>query len=1023
MTAFDRETIERALPAWIEGRPWSHGARVKETKLRALVPIPGVEHARVAVVEDDQQRTFAIPIAVAKTGDAIEGDLVDALTLPEVAEALVTSVRQSGDVEDANCTLRFHPRNARADRWVAKVIHVLEGGESPELEIVRFLNAAGYRYVAPLAGWSDVVQGPTASTFAVIEGFVPRKGTARDNLRDALNRWFDEVLQMGDVDPPKLSANDILSRALFPLSDDVTVAVGDYIRTAALLGARTGEMHKLLARTDVEAFVPEPLNLAARDQIVRDVTNAVGDIFVLLDVRAAALPPKLQAEVKALKAKRATIEKRVHNLLAAPEGAVRLRIHGDLRLERVLYTGDDFIIDGFEGDRTRPLDERKAKRSPIEDVATMLRSIHRAVTQILAERPEAQRAKLAPWASVFHRAASASFLGGWLRSASESTVLPAAPVATRALLDAFLIRACVRELDTEDERLLEVGLEGLREVLENEKKPGQIRTSRSFSPFSTSMRAVKVEPARLEPNDAAIVAFKKGTATHAQRILGAHHRSDGYTDVAVWAPNAIQVAIVGDFNDWSGDAGLLTKLGETGIYAGRVRGARAGQRYMFRIPGIENTPPKDKADPYAQALESGGKHASVIARGEYAWGDVKWMQARRQHKSQDRPMAILEIEVDAGYRDIAPSLAARAKSLGFTHVELHFPRDGFFAPAAHFGTTEDLMFLVDTLHQDGIGVFFSWSPAEFVPDDWGLSEYDGMPTYEADDSTRAVHPVSGQGLFDLAKPEVQSFLLSSALFWVEELHADGLRIDGLATAVYLDDRRAPGTWSPNANGGRENLEGMAFVQRLVRTLKATHADVQIFSDDSITRSADIATLGFDRRCDATWIDDLRFHLSLDAKARVHHDLPALPAGGGTIVPIDGAAAARTLDVASRKLFLALAWAIPGKKLLLMSEDGAMAPTIADLNRVYAQTAGLQNDDISPVDPEENASGLIAFRRGDVLVVANMSDEPIRDAAALAGSWRVLLDTGRETDEGDGTSPVENPEIPARSALFLRKMGS
>jgi 1,4-alpha-glucan branching enzyme len=387
------------------------------------------------------------------------------------------------------------------------------------------------------------------------------------------------------------------------------------------------------------------------------------------------------------------------------------------------------------------------------------------------------------------------------------------------------------------------------------------------------------------------------------------------------------------------------------------------------------------------------------------------MQARRAGAREDRPISVLEVEVDAGYRDIALSLAARAKSLGFTHVELHFPRDAFFAPAVHFGATEDLMFLVDTLHQDGIGVFFAWSPAEFPPDPHGLSEWDGMPTFEADDSTRQIHPVSGQGLFDLSKPAVQSLLLSSALFWVEELHADGLRVDHLATAVYLDDRRAPGTWSPNAKGGRENLDGFAFVQRLVKTLKSKHPEVHVIADDSITKSADVAELGFERRCDATWVDDLRFHLGLDPRARAHHDLPELPTASDVFVAIDGAAAAGSLDPAARKLFLAIAWALPGKKLVLMSDDGAMEPTIADLNRAYSQTPGLRAAALSPV---ECGADLLAFKRGEVLVVANLSHEPRKDAV-LAGTWKVLLDTGRETDESD---VLESPELPPRSALFL-----
>jgi 1,4-alpha-glucan branching enzyme len=321
------------------------------------------------------------------------------------------------------------------------------------------------------------------------------------------------------------------------------------------------------------------------------------------------------------------------------------------------------------------------------------------------------------------------------------------------------------------------------------------------------------------------------------------------------------------------------------------------------------------------------------------------------------------------------------------------------------------MFLVDTLHQDGIGVFFAWSPAEFAPDPHGLSEWDGMPTFEADDSTRQIHPVSGQGLFDLGKPAVQSLLLSSALFWVEELHADGLRIDNLATAVYLDDRRAPGTWSPNAKGGRENFEGFAFVQRLVKMLKSKHPEVHVIADDSITKTADVHELGFERRCDATWVDDLRFHLGLDSRARRHHDLPELPTASDVFVAIDGAAAAAALDPAARKLFLAIAWALPGKKLLLMSDDGAMEPTIADLNRAYAQTPGLHGAALSPL---ECGPDLLAFERGEVRVVANLSHEARKDRV-LDGKWKVLLDTGRETDESE---VLDSPELPPRSALFL-----
>ena len=279
---------------------------------------------------------------------------------------------------------------------------------------------------------------------------MPRKGTALDNLREELHRWFDEVLQMGDIDPPKLAANDILSRALFPLSDDVNVAVGDYIRTAALLGARVGEMHKLLARTDVEAFAPAPLDLAARDKIVREVLNAVGDVFALLDVRAPAQREKVQTAIAAMRAKKPIIEKRVQNLLAAPEGAVRIRIHGDYHLGQTLHTaanGGDFVLLDFEGEPARTLVERRQKQSPLKDVAGMIRSFSYAAFSALdalqGAKPDGA------WALAWQNAASAAFLKRYRETlAVNPALLPPQETADK-LLNGYLLEKALYELTYE----------------------------------------------------------------------------------------------------------------------------------------------------------------------------------------------------------------------------------------------------------------------------------------------------------------------------------------------------------------------------------------------------------------------------------------------------------------------------------------------------------------------------------------------------------------------------------------------
>lgn len=1160
--------LEQALPSYVERQSWyrTRSSRVERARWAAAFPLPGHEATRLVLAEvtldDGSSDTYVVPLALAAPGasdrepeavllaigDGGSGGLVvDAFTVDGASEALLEAILVGGTSESSGHVLRFHAArriesagDARArsavllrdrleprplpfssrvstvtdstiafgERYFAKIIHKLDTGESPELEIGRFLAAGGYRYSPPLAGWIDLQRGKAdeategAATVAVLYDFVPGRTNAWAHLLETLDGWLSEIGQMGDASPPKLPPNDLLTRALFPLPEDVMVAVGDYPRSAALLGVRIGEMHKLLSRTHIEAFAPEPLDTPARERIAGEIRRSLNRTLNELDVRSGALPDAARDLYALVRSKLPSIERRLVNAARAPEGGIRTRIHGDLHLGQILFTGDDFVLLDFQGDPARPLAERKAKRSPLVDVAGMLRSFHYAAVHGLRARPVSEQKALAPWVGLWYRAVTASFLGGWLRAVSESTVLPSAPAITRALLDLFLLERCGHELAYELQHrpgYVDVPLEGLKDILETERKPGQMRTSRSFTPFVPNVEAAMVEPALIDLASPAVQAFKEGTATHAHQLLGARLLEDGSgARFAVWAPNAMHVAVVGEFNDWSTEAGLLPSLGDSGIFAGIVRGATLGQRYQLRIVGPEGGPPLEKADPFAHAAEPRAPFASIIGTAPHAWGDDEWMARRRAHPGLDRPVSIYEVHLGSWrgdrktYREIAAPLAEHAKSLGFTHVELmplldHPHGDawssgatGFFTPSSRYGSTSDLEYLVDTLHQAGLGVIFGWSP-QLARAPHGLMMFDGSPTFEPDDPTRASHPTLGTGLFDFARPEVRSFLLSSATYWIEELHADGLRFDDLASVLYRDHRRAPGTWSPNVEGGRENLEGVAFVRQLTDTLKLLFPDVLLVADGSaawagITQPASAGGLGFDLRWDTSFFADAQLHLELDPAARGEQEellmlhasrdanqdvvvaLSHVDQDRGALLEQMGSAPARQL--ANLRLLYALAWAQRGKKLLFMgnelagrtawiperaldwsgANDGIMR-MLVDLNRLYRERPALHSGDATPAALEwlptaGQSKDVIAFLRrsgspDDVLVVACNFDPAAavecRLAVPFPGTYREVFHSDAAAYGGNVASTTtitpSTPEAPGTLSLTLRPLSA
>jgi 1,4-alpha-glucan branching enzyme len=396
--------------------------------------------------------------------------------------------------------------------------------------------------------------------------------------------------------------------------------------------------------------------------------------------------------------------------------------------------------------------------------------------------------------------------------------------------------------------------------------------------------------------------FNEGTHARLYRKLGAHpvRTPDGTgTAFAVWAPGAERVSVVGDFNGWDPDRDPLSPRGSSGIWEGWLPGVGKGTLYKFHVAPRSTGAGIAKADPMALFAEVPPRTASVVWDLDHAWGDGEWMAHRAGSNSLAAPISIYEVHLGSwmrgegdrvlGYREIAPRLADHVSDLGFTHVELMpvmehpfygswgYQGTGYFAPTSRYGTPQDLMDLVDHLHRRGIGVIFDWVPSHFATDEHGLGRFDGSHLYEHADPRQGFHPDWGSYVFNHGRNEVRSFLISSAMYWLDEFHADGLRVDAVASMLYLDYSREAGEWIPNELGGRENLDAIAFLRQLNAAAYAEHPDVQTYAEEStdwprVSRPVELGGLGFGLKWDMGWMHDtLRFFAEDPVHRRYHHD--------------------------------------------------------------------------------------------------------------------------------------------------------
>ncbi len=582
--------------------------------------------------------------------------------------------------------------------------------------------------------------------------------------------------------------------------------------------------------------------------------------------------------------------------------------------------------------------------------------------------------------------------------------------------------------------------------------------------------------------------LNEGTHRRLVSRLGAHPARDrnapdrGGTSFAVWAPGAGRVSVVGDFNAWDPGAHPLESRGASGVWEGRVEGARVGQVYKFAVTSADGRL-LYKADPFALATEVPPRTGSVVWELDHEWGDGAWMRDRGAKAALDAPLSIYEVHLGSWRRDpsspdrllsygeIAPVLAAHVAEMGFSHVELlpvmehpfygswGYQITGYFAPTARYGTPDDFMAFVDTLHQAGIGVILDWAPSHFPTDEFALGDFDGTHLYEHADPRLGIHPDWDSYIFNYGRHEVRSFLLSSAEHWLSTYHADGLRVDAVASMLYLDYSRRAGEWIPNREGGRENLDAISLLKQMNIAVYHDHPDVQTLAEEStawpgVSRPTEAGGLGFGYKWDMGWMHDTLAYLERDpVHRRFHHDQLTfrglyaftenyvLPLSHDEVVHGKGSLLARMpgddwQKFAGLRLLLGYQWSLPGKKLLFMggefgqwaewSHEGSLdwhllddpmhagvARWTADLNRLYRNEPALHELDADPGGFEwveaDAASSTLAFLRrsrdgGAVLVACNFT--PVSRPHTLLGVpdpgyWRELLNSDAEPYGGSG----------------------
>ncbi len=589
------------------------------------------------------------------------------------------------------------------------------------------------------------------------------------------------------------------------------------------------------------------------------------------------------------------------------------------------------------------------------------------------------------------------------------------------------------------------------------------------------------DPYRFAPSIGEIDLYLFGEGRHEKLwdAMGAHwgpHEGVAGTSFTVWAPHARAARVVGDFNDWDGAGSAMRRLDDNGVWELFLPGVEAGSAYKFELL----TAAGDwvlRADPMARHAEVPPATASRVARSEYEWADSNWLKDRARRDPLAAPMSVFEVHAGSwrpglGYRELATELVDYVADLGYTHVEFMplsehpfggswgYQVTGYFAPTSRFGDPDDLRYLIDRFHAAGIGVILDWVPAHFPKDEWALARFDGETLYEHGDPQRGEQPDWGTLIFDFGRSQVRNFLVANALYWFDEFHVDGLRVDAVASMLYLDYSKKHGEWTPNRLGGRENLEAIDLLKEVNATVYKHHPGIMMIAEEStafagVTAPTDGGGLGFGLKWNMGWMHDTLQYMAVDPMYRSHHhgeltfsmvyafsENFLLPISHDEVVHGKGSLLHKMpgdqwQKLANVRAYLAYQWAHPGKQLLFMGQEfgqpsewseergldwwildqpvhrGLLA-LVGQLNRVYRGAPALWQLDHDPRgfqwlvgdDAEHN---VIAFLRwpteGDPVAVAvNFSGnpvEPYRIGLPFAGEWEELLNTDAQEFGGSG----------------------
>ena len=562
--------------------------------------------------------------------------------------------------------------------------------------------------------------------------------------------------------------------------------------------------------------------------------------------------------------------------------------------------------------------------------------------------------------------------------------------------------------------------------------------------------------------------FSSGITSEAYRYFGSFEKNGSVT-FRVWAPGASAVSVAGDFNGWDNEANPMKQCGN-GIWEAKIKGAKKFDSYKYAITGPDGMTVL-KSDPYARHFETAPANASKIYESEYVWNDGEWLEAQKSKNIYESPVNIYEVHAGSwkrfsdgntyDYVTLANELSKYLKKMNYTHVELmpvtEYPYEGswgyqvsgYFAPTSRYGSPDDFKKFVDIMHRSGIGVILDWVPAHFPRDGFGLYRFDGTPCYEYADPRKGEHREWGTVVFDYGKPQVRNFLISSAVYWVKEYHADGLRVDAVASMLYLDYGRQNGEWIPNSYGGKENLEAVAFLKDMNTAVFAANPSVMMIAEEStawplVTKPPQDGGLGFNFKWNMGWMNDMLRYMSLDPYFRKdNHDCLTfsffyafsenfiMPISHDEVVHgkcsmIEKIPGEYEMKFASLRAFYAYMTAHPGKKLLFMGQEFAqftewnyqkeldwmlldydmhkrMQQYVAELNKFYLKNPEFWEIDYSWdgfnwISNDDNTQSIIAFRRIDksgneIITVCNfvpVARENYRIGVPKKGSYRRIF---------------------------------